>query len=139
MDKVTGYINSRKEQYVEELKDFLRIPSVSTLPEHKKDLKAAADFVASKLKEAGLENVKLINTEGHPLVYGDWLHANNKPTVLIYGHYDVQPVDPLHLWDSPPFEPVIKNDADPHNKGKHDIDKKISDRMKEFKSLQETF
>jgi acetylornithine deacetylase/succinyl-diaminopimelate desuccinylase-like protein len=108
VEKVTGYINSRKEQYIEELKDFLRIPSVSTIPEHKKDLKAAADFVTTKLKDAGLENVKLISTKGHPLVYGEWLHEKGKPTVLIYGHYDVQPVDPLHLWDSPPFEPVIK-------------------------------
>lgn len=109
MDKITGYINSRKEQYVEELKDFLRIPSISTLADHKTDMRKAADFVAAKLKEAGLQNVKKIETKGHPLVYGDWLHAENKPTVLIYGHYDVQPVDPLNLWDSPPFEPVIKD------------------------------
>ena len=109
MDKITGYINARKEPYIEELKDFLRIPSISTLEDHKKDMHSAADFVASKLRNAGIENVKLIQTKGHPLVYGDWLHAGNKPTVLIYGHYDVQPVDPLQLWDSPPFEPVIKD------------------------------
>lgn len=109
MDKVTGYINSRKKQYVEELKEFLKIPSISTLSNHKEDMRKAADFVAFKLKEAGIQNVKLIETKGHQLVYGDWLHAKNKPTVLIYGHYDVQPVDPLHLWDSPPFEPVIKD------------------------------
>ena len=108
MDNITRYINSRKEEYVEELKDFLRIPSISTLADHKKDMHQAADFVVAKLKEAGIQNVKLIETKGHPLVYGDWLHAKNKPTVLIYGHYDVQPVDPLHLWESPPFEPVIK-------------------------------
>ena len=109
MDKIARYINSRKEEYVEELKDFLRIPSISTLADHKTDMHKAADFVAEKLKEAGIQNVKIIATKGHPLVYGDWLHAKNKPTVLIYGHYDVQPVDPLHLWDSPPFEPVIKD------------------------------
>ncbi|MBT8379268.1 MAG: dipeptidase [Ignavibacteria bacterium] len=108
MDKITNYINSRKEEYIEELKDFLKIPSISTLADHKKDMQKAADFVAAKLKKAGIENVKLIKTKGHSLVYGDWLHAKDKPTVLIYGHYDVQPVDPLHLWDSPPFEPVIK-------------------------------
>jgi len=108
LDNITRYINSRKEEYVEELKDFLRIPSISTLADHKKDMHQAADFVVAKLKEAGIQNVKLIETKGHPLVYGDWLHAKNKPTVLIYGHYDVQPVDPLHLWESPPFEPVIK-------------------------------
>ncbi len=109
MDKVTGYINSHRKQYVEELKEFLKIPSISTLADHKKYMRKAADFVASKLKEAGIQNVKSIETKGHPLVYGDWLHAKNKPTILIYGHYDVQPVDPLNLWDSPPFEPVIKD------------------------------
>jgi acetylornithine deacetylase/succinyl-diaminopimelate desuccinylase-like protein len=108
LKQVTNYINSRKAQYVEELKDFLRIPSISTLADHKKEMHNAANFVASKLKDAGIENVKLIQTKGHPLVYGDWLYAKNKPTVLIYGHYDVQPVDPINLWDSPPFEPIIK-------------------------------
>jgi len=109
LDQVAEYINSRKDEYIEELKAFLRIPSISTLQENKKDMYDAAEFVAAKLENAGIENIKLIETGGHPLVYGDWLHASGKPTVLIYGHYDVQPVDPIDLWESPPFEPVIKD------------------------------
>lgn len=94
---------------MEELKEFLRIPSVSTLPEHKGDVKRAAQFVADKLRAAKLENVELIETPGHPLIYADYLHAPGKPTVLCYGHYDVQPADPLELWETPPFEPTIRN------------------------------
>jgi len=109
MENVVSYINSNREKYVEELKDFLRIHSISTLAENINDMITAANFVVSKLREAGMENVKIIETKGHPLVYADWLHAPGKPTVLIYGHYDVQPVDPINLWDSPPFEPTIKD------------------------------
>ena len=88
---------------------LLRIPSVSTLPEHKGDVARAAQFVADALSRAGLENVQVIPTGKHPLVYADWLHAPGKPTVLCYGHYDVQPPDPLELWKSPPFEPTIRD------------------------------
>lgn len=109
MENVVSYINSQRERYVKELKDFLRIPSISTLDANKNDMLAAAEYVAGKLREAGMENVKIIDTKGHPLVYADWLHAPGKPTVLVYGHYDVQPVDPINLWDSPPFEPTIKD------------------------------
>lgn len=109
MEEVVGYINLNRERYVEELKDFLRIPSISTLAANKNDMISAAEFVANKLREAGMENVKIIKTKGHPLVYADWLHAPGKPTVLVYGHYDVQPVDPISLWESPPFEPTIKD------------------------------
>ena len=108
MQNVINYINSNKEKYVEELKDFLKIPSISTLEENKRDMLTAAEFVANKLTESGMENVKIIDTKGHPLVYADWLNAPGKPTLLVYGHYDVQPVDPVNLWDSPPFEPTIK-------------------------------
>ena len=94
---------------LDELKDFLRIPSISTLPEHAPDVKRAAEFVAASLTKAGMENVEIIPTAGHPLVYADWLHAPGKPTVLCYGHYDVQPVDPLDEWKSPPFEPTERN------------------------------
>lgn len=109
MKNVVNYINSNKENYVTELKDFLKIPSISTLVENKKDMLTAAEFVSKKLDLAGMENVNIIETKGHPMVYADWLHAPGKPTVLIYGHYDVQPVDPINLWDSPPFEPTIKD------------------------------
>ena len=110
MQDVINYINSNKEKYVDELKELLRIPSISTLAENKSDMINAASFVVNKLKEAGMENARIIETKGHPLVYAEWLHAPGKPTVLVYGHYDVQPVDPIDLWDSPPFEPTIKGD-----------------------------
>lgn len=109
MEKVVSYINSHRDNYVEELKEFLKIPSISTLAENKPDMIKAADFVAGKLRSAGMQNVKIIETKGHPLIYADWLNAPGKPTVLIYGHYDVQPVDPINLWNSPPFEPTIKD------------------------------
>ncbi|MBE2256876.1 MAG: dipeptidase [Ignavibacteria bacterium] len=110
MEKIIQYIESNKDRYLKELEDFLRIPSISTNPENAGDVKKCAKFVSDKLKDAGLENVKIYETEGHPVVYGDWLKAgNDKMTILIYGHYDVQPVDPVNLWTNPPFEPVIKN------------------------------
>ena len=107
--EVISYIKENKDNYVNELKDFLRIPSISTLPQHKEDINNAAKFVADKLKSAGISRVNVFSTEGHPVVYGEWLGAPGKPVVLIYGHYDVQPADPIELWDSPPFEPVIKD------------------------------
>ncbi len=107
MDEVISYIKNNYDNYVEELKEYLRIPSISTLKEHKPDMIKCAKLVADKLKVAGMRKVKIIKTENHPLVYGEWLGAPGKPTVLIYGHYDVQPVDPLELWTNPPFEPTI--------------------------------
>lgn len=103
------YVSSNRERFLEELKEFLRIPSISTLPEHKADVARAAQFTADSLKKAGLENVEIIPTAGHPLVYADWLHAAGAPTVLCYGHYDVQPPDPLELWNTPPFEPTLRD------------------------------
>ncbi|MCB0062163.1 MAG: M20/M25/M40 family metallo-hydrolase, partial [Caldilineaceae bacterium] len=88
--------------------DFLRIPSISSLPENAEDVRAAGKWVMGRMEAAGIEHVEMMETEGHPVVYGDWLHAPGKPTVLIYGHFDVQPVDPLELWESPPFEPTIR-------------------------------
>lgn len=108
MEKVVNYINNNRERYVEELKEFLRIPSISTLPEHKNDMNNAAQYVKNSLTRAGLKKVFVHNTKGHPIIYGEWLGAPGKPTVLIYGHYDVQPVDPIELWDSPPFQPTVK-------------------------------
>lgn len=108
MQQAIKYIKQNKKNYVEELKDYLRIPSISTLKSNIPDIKKCSKFVANKLKEAGMQKVEIIPTEGHPLVYAEWMGAPGKPTVLIYGHYDVQPVDPIELWKSPPFEPVIK-------------------------------
>src|SRR6476469_4817199 len=104
-----AFVRESQDRFLEELKTFLRIPSVSTLPEHRGDIDKAAGFVADSLSAAGLENVEIIPTAKHPLVYADWLHAPGKPTVLCYGHYDVQPPDPLDLWVSPPFEPTIRD------------------------------
>jgi acetylornithine deacetylase/succinyl-diaminopimelate desuccinylase-like protein len=106
---VDQYVDKNEHRFLEELLSFLRIPSISTLPERKPDVARAAQFVADALQKAGVEHVEIIPTENHPLVYGDWLHAEGKPTVLCYGHYDVQPPDPLDLWKSPPFEPEIRN------------------------------
>ena len=103
------FVEQNKSRLLDELKTFLRIPSVSTLPEHVPDVRRAAEFVADSMKTAGLENIEIIPTAKHPLVYGDWLHAPGKPTVLCYGHYDVQPPDPLDEWISPPFEPVVRD------------------------------
>lgn len=109
MQEVISFIEGNQQTYIEELKEFLKIPSISTLIENREEINRCAKFVASKLKDAGMSRVEIFKTEGHPIVYGEWLGAPGKPTVLIYGHYDVQPVDPVELWDSPPFEPVIKN------------------------------
>jgi acetylornithine deacetylase/succinyl-diaminopimelate desuccinylase-like protein len=102
---VEPFVSKNKPRLLEELKTFLRIPSISTLPEHKGDVARAAQFVADSMKAASLENIEIIQTGKHPLVYADWLHAAGKPTVLCYGHYDVQPPDPVDLWTTPPFEP----------------------------------
>jgi acetylornithine deacetylase/succinyl-diaminopimelate desuccinylase-like protein len=102
------FLDATKEARVEAFKALLRIPSVSGLPEHAADCLAAAEFVAADLRAAGMEHVEVCETGGHPVVYADWLHAAGKPTVLVYAHYDVQPVDPVDLWESPPFVPVVK-------------------------------
>jgi acetylornithine deacetylase/succinyl-diaminopimelate desuccinylase-like protein len=104
-----AFATQNHARFLSELKDLLRIQSISTLPEHKSDCRRAAEFLATELKRIGIENVRLIDTDGHPLVYGDWLHAAGKPTALVYGHYDVQPTDPIDEWISPPFEPTERN------------------------------
>jgi len=103
------YAQQNQQRFLGELKDLLRIPSVSTAPEHKDDVRRAADFVANDLRRIGMENVEVIATKGHPLIYADWLHAPGKPTVLCYAHYDVQPAEPLNEWITPPFEPTERN------------------------------
>lgn len=104
------FIDAHKEQYLNELFDLLRIPSVSADKAYEKEVFRCADFVKTKLEQAGADAVKIYPTEGYPIVYGEKLVDPSKPTVLVYGHYDVQPADPIELWDSPPFEPVIKNE-----------------------------
>jgi acetylornithine deacetylase/succinyl-diaminopimelate desuccinylase-like protein len=109
-DKALAYVESHREAFLDDLKALLRIPSISTLPEHHDDMRRAAQFVADQLNAIGMKKVRLIQPlkEGHPLVYGEWLEAEGKPTILLYGHYDVQPVDPIELWKSPPFEPEVR-------------------------------
>lgn len=96
------YLEERQVDFTARLLEFLRIPSISSLPEHSADVRAAGEWVAAQLRSAGMEHVEVMETGGHPVVYADWLHAPGKPTVLIYGHFDVQPADPLSLWESPP-------------------------------------
>ena len=109
MERVIDFINVHRDRYLEELKTLLAIPSISALPEHAADVKRCADWCAEEMGRIGLQNVRLIDTPGHPVVYGDWLGAPDAPTLLFYGHYDVQPVDPLDLWTSPPFDATIRD------------------------------
>ncbi|MCY4076594.1 MAG: dipeptidase [Acidobacteria bacterium] len=107
-DRVIDFVNANRDRYVEELKEYLAIPSISALPDHAADVARCAEWTAAALSRAGLENVRQVETPGNPVVYGDWLHADGAPTILFYGHYDVQPVDPVDLWESPPFEATVR-------------------------------
>jgi acetylornithine deacetylase/succinyl-diaminopimelate desuccinylase-like protein len=109
MPTAVEFARDQYPRFLDELKALLRIPSVSTLPEHKGDVHHAAEVLVAELKRIGMENVHLVEGSGHPLVYADWLHAAGKPTCLCYGHYDVQPPDPLDEWLSPPFEPTERD------------------------------
>ena len=109
MNNVIDFINTNRDRYVDELKAYLAIPSISALPQHAADVKRCADWTADEMRRIGLQNVKLIDTPGVPVVYGDWLGAPGAPTILFYGHYDVQPVDPVELWESPPFEATVRD------------------------------
>jgi acetylornithine deacetylase/succinyl-diaminopimelate desuccinylase-like protein len=129
------YVELHKDRLLEELKQFLRIPSVSTLTEHNGDVQRAAEFVADSLRQAGLENVEIIFTAKHPLVYADWLHAAGKPTVLCYGHYDVQPPDPLSEWVSPPFEPTVR-DGNLYARGSADDKGQMYSQIKAVEALR---
>ncbi len=110
MPAYQSYLDAHQERFLTELLDFLRIPSISALPERTEDVARAGQWVADRLTAAGVDNVETLPTGGHPVVYGDWLHAPGKPTILIYGHFDVQPVDPVELWTHPPFEPTVVGD-----------------------------
>lgn len=103
------YLEGRRDRSLAELLDLLRIPSISALPQHAADVRRAADWVVDRLKAAGVETVYILETGGHPVVYGDWLHAADAPTILIYGHFDVQPVDPIDLWTADPFDPTVRD------------------------------
>ena len=108
MDQVIDFINTNRDRYIDELTSYLAIPSISAVPEHFNDVQRCAEWTEAEFTRIGLENVQLLSTAGNPVVYGDWLHADGAPTVLFYGHYDVQPVDPIGEWHSPPFEASIR-------------------------------
>jgi acetylornithine deacetylase/succinyl-diaminopimelate desuccinylase-like protein len=137
MDAAVQYARENAARFLEELKALLRIPSVSTLPEHKGDVKKAAEWVAADLRRIGMEHVELIRDakgERHPLIYADWLHARGKPTVLCYAHYDVQPPDPLDEWVTPPFEPTERN-QNLYARGAVDDKGQLVLQLKAFESL----
>ncbi len=132
-----AYAHDNRDEAIEQLKELLRIPSVSTAPEHKADIQRAAHWLADELTRIGLENVAISPTAGHPVVVADWLHAPGKPTVLIYGHYDVQPADPLELWDTPPFEP-IERDGKLYARGSADDKGQLFIHVKALEALLKT-
>ena len=109
MHPAIQYVQARRGDFAESLKGLLRIPSISTKPEHKADMARAAEWLVNRMQAIGLGHAEVLPTNGHPVVYADWLHAPGKPTVLIYGHYDVQPPEPLDLWTSGPFEPTVRD------------------------------
>lgn len=109
MQKIQEYVEANKDRFLEELFELLRFPSVSADPKYAGDVRKTAEFVAQKLRDAGADNVEICETAGHPIVYGEKIVDPAKPTVLVYGHYDVQPADPLELWETPPFEPTVRD------------------------------
>ena len=109
MEEIKKYIDDHKQRFLDELFELLRFPSVSADPRHKNDVLKTADYVAEKLRSAGADRVEICPTAGYPVVYGEKIIDPTKPTVLVYGHYDVQPADPLELWKTPPFEPTIRD------------------------------
>ncbi|GAB4569158.1 MAG: dipeptidase [Anaerolineae bacterium] len=111
LETALRYAEEHRERFLEELKELLRIPSVSTLPEHKEDMQRAAEWLADQLRSLGFERVAVMPTRGHPVVYGEWMHAGtDAPTILYYGHYDAQPAEPLELWESDPWDPQVRGD-----------------------------
>lgn len=116
MQNIKPYINQHKDRFINELIELLKIPSISADTAYKKDVLKASIAVKNALKDAGCDSVEICDTPGYPIVYGEKIIDSNLPTILVYGHYDVQPADPIELWDSPPFEPTIKK-TDIHPEG----------------------
>ena len=134
MSSAVDYASQNHPRFLNELKDLLRIPSVSTLPEHKGDCRRAAETLAAEFTRIGMDHARLIETEGHPLVYAEWLHAPGEPTALFYGHYDVQPTDPDDEWLSPPFEPT-ERDGNLYARGAVDDKGQVWAQVKALESL----
>ena len=131
------YINQNKERFLNELLELLKSESVSADPKFENEVDKAADFVVGKLKLLELDNVEKIQTKGHPIVYGEKILNPNYTTILVYGHYDVQPADPYELWDSPPFQPQIKNNKI-YARGSSDDKGQMYMHLKAYESLKET-
>ena len=109
MDPLTTYLESHQDHFLRQLQESLRFPSVSAQPQHKADVRACAEHLAAHLRRIGMTRAEVVDTAGHPVVYGEWLGAKGAPTALIYGHYDVQPAEPIELWRTPPFDPVVRD------------------------------
>ena len=137
MEQIKQYIEEHKQRFLDELFDLIRFPSVSADPKYKQDILKAADFVAGKLQAAGAEKVEVCQTPGNPIVYGEKIIGNDKPTVLVYGHYDVQPADPLELWNTPPFEPTIR-DGKIYARGSCDDKGQFYMHIKAFELMMQT-
>lgn len=135
--KTTEYLNNNKDRFLSELFELLRIPSISADSAYKDDVAVAAEFVAKKLKEAGADKVEVCKTEGHPIIYGEKIINPNLPTILVYGHYDVQPVVPLDLWITPPFEPTVRNERI-YARGACDDKGQMYMHVKAFEAMMQT-
>ena len=131
------FAHSQADRFLAELKEFVAIPSVSTLAEHKADMQRAAEWVAAQLRGFGMQHVQLMPTAGHSVVYADWLNAPGQQTVLVYGHYDVQPTDPLNEWVSPPFEPTVRGD-NLYGRGASDMKGQVHAFLKALEALLHT-
>jgi acetylornithine deacetylase/succinyl-diaminopimelate desuccinylase-like protein len=135
--KSTEFLNNNKDRFLGELFELLRIPSISADSAYKHDVAQAADFVAEKLRAAGADKVEVCKTDGHPIVYGEKLIDSNLPTILVYGHYDVQPAVPLELWTTPPFEPTIRNERI-YARGACDDKGQMYMHVKAFEAMMQT-
>lgn len=131
------YFRQHREEHLAQLKEFLSIPSVSALSAHKPDIRRAADWLVAELKRIGMSHVALMETGGNPVVYAEWLNQPGKPTALVYGHYDVQPVDPLNLWQTPPFEPTVR-DGKIYARGASDDKGQVFMHLKALEALIQT-
>ncbi len=134
MSVIEEYVEQNRQRFLEELRHFLEIPSISALPDHREDIWRAARWLAEEMQRIGLQEVQVLPTGGNPVVYGQWLGAPGKPTALVYGHYDVQPVDPLDEWETPPFEPAVR-DGDVFARGAADDKGQVFVHLKAAEAL----
>jgi len=137
MDSLNAYIDKNRDRWLEELKEFLRIPSISTQPDHKDEVRRGAQYLVSQFRNLGMDQVEMIENSGHPLVYAEKMVSKTAPTVLCYGHYDVQPPDPLNEWVSPPFEPEVRN-GNLYARGSADDKGQVMLQLKAVEALEKT-